>query len=85
MKKNLELKSEYSAQENDRELLIKQLVMQKKENAKIKEEIQFYDNIIQEKDDDEEPVDLDKMETASHAQKMMGARLKSRGTETGSK
>ncbi len=65
--------------------MIKQLVMQKKENAKIKEEIQFYENVIEEKDDEEEPVDLDKMETASHAQRLMGNRAKSRGTETGSK
>ncbi len=50
--------------------------MQKKENAKVKEEIQFYENIIQEKDDEEEPVDLDKMDTASHAKMMRG---KSRG------
>ena len=46
MKKNQELKGEYKAQENDRELLVKQLVMQKKENAKIREEIEFYERII---------------------------------------
>jgi hypothetical protein len=34
-KKNEELKSQYKAQENDRELLVKQLVLQKKENKKI--------------------------------------------------
>lgn len=39
MKKNSELKKEYQNQENDRELLLKQLVMLKKENGKIKEEI----------------------------------------------
>ncbi len=49
MKKNQELKSEYKAQENDRELLVKQLVMQKKENAKIREEIEFYERVIEEK------------------------------------
>lgn len=32
LKKNQELRNEYKAQENDRELLVKQLVMQKKEN-----------------------------------------------------
>ena len=46
MKKNQELKGEYKAQENDRELLVMQLVMQKKENAKIREEIEFYERII---------------------------------------
>jgi len=39
--------------------------MQKKENAKIKEEIEFYERIIEEKD--EEEVDVDRIETASHA------------------
>ena len=69
MKKNQELKGEYKAQENDRELLVKQLVMQKKENAKIREEIEFYERIIQEKgnEDDEEEVDVDRMDTASQA------------------
>lgn len=69
MKKNQELKGEYRAQENDRELLVKQLVMQKKENAKVREEIEFYDRIIQEKgaEDDEEEVDVEKLDTASHA------------------
>ncbi len=51
MKKNQELKSEYKAQENDRELLVKQLVMQKKENAKIREEVEFYERVIEEKED----------------------------------
>jgi hypothetical protein len=38
-KKNRELKTEYKAQVNDRELLVKQLVLQKKENEKSLEEI----------------------------------------------
>lgn len=42
MEKNRELKAEYKAQENDRELLLKQLVLLKKENAKIEEEIDYY-------------------------------------------
>lgn len=43
--------------------------MQKKENAKIREEIEFYERIIQEKgnEDDEEEVDVDRMDTASQA------------------
>lgn len=49
MKKNSELKKEYQNQENDRELLLKQLVMLKKENGKIKEEIDYYGMIIEEK------------------------------------
>lgn len=54
LKKNQELKGEYRAQENDRELLVKQLVMQKKENAKVREEVEYYQKIIEERDDDEE-------------------------------
>lgn len=43
--------------------------MQKKENAKIREEIEFYERIIEEKEvnEDEEEVDVDKIETTSHA------------------
>ena len=52
MKKNSELKKEYQSQENDRELLLKQLVMLKKENGKIKEEIDYYNKIIEEKKED---------------------------------
>jgi hypothetical protein len=40
--------------------------MQKKENAKIKEEIEFYERIIEEKEDDEE-LDVDRIDTQSHA------------------
>lgn len=49
IKKNAELKQEYKTQENDRELLVRQLVMQKKENEKYKGEISEFDQIIQEK------------------------------------
>jgi hypothetical protein len=36
MKKNAELKIEYLSQENDRDLLLKQLIYQKKESLRIK-------------------------------------------------
>lgn len=36
MKKNAELKIEYLSQENDRDLLLKQLIFQKKESQRIK-------------------------------------------------
>ena len=52
MKKNSELKSEYKSQENDRELLLKQLVTLKKENAKFKEETDYYLKVIEEKEDE---------------------------------
>ena len=45
---------------------MKQLVMQKKENSKIKEEIDFYERIIEEKEEEEE-LDVDRIETVSHA------------------
>ncbi|CDW74794.1 UNKNOWN [Stylonychia lemnae] len=78
MKKNQELKHEYKTQEDDRELLVKQLVMQKKENAKIREEIEFYERIIEEKAedvDDEENIDIDKIDTASHAYNGMQSKM----------
>lgn len=36
--------------------------MQKKENAKIKEEIEFYEKIIEEKEEEEE-LDVDRIDT----------------------
>ena len=57
IKKNTELKQQYKTQENDRELLVRQLVMQKKENQKYKEEIDDFKNIIEEKQQDEEQID----------------------------
>ena len=42
------------------------MVKQKKENAKIKEEIDFYERIIEEKED-EEDLDVDRIDTVSHA------------------
>lgn len=56
MKKNSELKKEYENQENDRELLLKQLVMLKKENAKVKEEIDYYSKIVEENKEEEEEI-----------------------------
>ena len=41
--------------------------MQKKENAKIKEEIEFYEKVIEEKEE-EEDLDVDRIDTVSHAQ-----------------
>ena len=38
-KKNSQLKSKFQKQENDREYLVKQLVLQKKENTKVQQEI----------------------------------------------
>jgi len=59
-KKNEELKSQY----NDRELLVKQLVLQKKENEKIIECIKANKAFLlkAENDLDEEDVDLDKLD-----------------------
>ncbi|CAI2367547.1 unnamed protein product [Moneuplotes crassus] len=76
MKKNSELRKEYQNQENDRELLLKQLVMLKKENGKIKEEIDYYDKIIEEKkEDDGEQIDLDRSPSKSSMSKKKGKNL----------
>ena len=55
VKKNSELKKEYRNQENDRELLLKQLVMLKKENGKVKEEVDYYNRIVEEKKEEMNP------------------------------
>lgn len=57
IKRNTELKQQFKAQENDRELLVRNLVMQKKENQKYKDEIEDFKKIIQEKEKDEEQID----------------------------
>ena len=66
LQKNQELRSEFRAQENDRELLVKQLVMQKKENAKVKEDIQLYTRLKAQKveDNGEQLEDIDNFEDA---------------------
>ena len=61
IKKNQELRQEYRAQENERELLVRQLVMQKSENKRYKEEIVEFEQYLAEKKQDEEQIDLDKM------------------------
>lgn len=58
IKKNAEYKQEFKTQENDRELLVRQLVMQKKENQKYKEELEEFAQIIKDKEMDEEQIDL---------------------------
>lgn len=39
MKKNSDLKIQYLSQENDRDLLLKQLIFQKKESQKLRKEL----------------------------------------------
>lgn len=46
IKKNAELKQEFKAQERERELLVRQLVLQKKENQRFDEEIEQFKAII---------------------------------------
>lgn len=41
--------------------------MQKKENAKVREEVDYYQKIIEERNDDEEEVDVDRIDTNSQA------------------
>ena len=44
-------------------MLVKQLVMQKKENAKIREEIDFYERVIEDREEDAgEELDVDRID-----------------------
>ena len=84
LKKNQELRNEYKAQENDRELLVRQLVQHKKENAKIKEQIELYQRLINQKQDEEgleEPLDFDGLDQKEELDKKR-ATLNTRGSST---
>ena len=63
-KKNAQLKSDFKAQENEREMLVKQLVIQKKDNQKIRDEITTLKGTLkdQEAAKKEQEIDLDNME-----------------------
>lgn len=61
IKKNGELRQEFKSQENDRELLVRQLVMQKKENQKYKQEIDEFKRFINSNENKEEQIDLQKL------------------------
>ncbi|CAD8202570.1 unnamed protein product [Paramecium octaurelia] len=56
MQKYKELKVEYQTQERDREMLMKELIIKKKENAILKSQIQQYEKLLNDvqKDDDQE-------------------------------
>lgn len=47
-KKYSELKSEFEIQKNDRDLLLRELLMMKKKNAVLTSQIQHYDKLLQE-------------------------------------
>jgi DNA repair exonuclease SbcCD ATPase subunit len=82
LKKNQELRNEYKAQENDRELLVRQLVQHKKENGKIKEQIELYQRLTQQRQDEEgieEPLDVDGFEEDLAKKR---AQLGTRGSST---
>jgi chromosome segregation ATPase len=61
--KNSELKTQYKEQQIEREKLVKQLVLQKKENQKLQDGIKDFQVVLTkaETERDEEPVDLDKI------------------------
>ena len=46
MKKYSTLKSEYEIQEKDKDLLMKQLLMKKKENAILKSQVEQYEKLL---------------------------------------
>lgn len=76
-KENRELKSEYKAQVNDRELLVKNLVLKKKENEKVREEIAEMENTIEahKREEESEVVDLDKLDNSLKSTANFKARL----------
>ncbi|CAD8056055.1 unnamed protein product [Paramecium sonneborni] len=53
MQKYKELKIQYQTQENDREMLLKELIMKKKKNAILKSQIQQYEKLLNEVQKDE--------------------------------
>lgn len=48
MKKYSSLKSEYEIQEKDKDLLMKELLMKKKENAILKSQVEQYEKLLNE-------------------------------------
>lgn len=46
MKKYSSLKSEYQIQQKDKDLLMKQLLMKKKENAILKSQVEQYEKLL---------------------------------------
>ncbi|CAK88388.1 unnamed protein product (macronuclear) [Paramecium tetraurelia] len=53
MQKYKELKIQYQTQENDREMLLKELIMKKKKNAILKSQIEQYEKLLNEAQKDE--------------------------------
>lgn len=47
-KKYMDLKAQYQTQENDREMLLKELIMKKKKNAILKSQIEQYQKLMNE-------------------------------------
>lgn len=47
-KNNASLKSDFKTQENEREMLVKQLVIQKKENQKLKDDVKSFKQTLKE-------------------------------------
>lgn len=56
------MRQDFKTQENDRELFVRQLVMQKKENQKYKDEIEEFKKLIEAKEMDEEEIDLNNID-----------------------
>lgn len=48
MKKHMELKAQYATQENDREILLREVILKKKKNAILKSQIDQYEKILEE-------------------------------------
>jgi len=46
MKKYMDLKAQYSTQENDREILLREVILKKKKNAILKSQIEQYEKVL---------------------------------------
>ena len=66
-RKNNELRSEYKDQEHKREMLVKQLVLQKRETAKLGKEIEEFNKILKDTQQEQEgeTIELDKIDMAN--------------------
>ena len=55
MKKYMDLKAQYQTQENDREMLLKELIMKKKKIAILTHQLKQYKKLMEDISKDEEP------------------------------
>ncbi|EGR27524.1 hypothetical protein IMG5_194730 [Ichthyophthirius multifiliis] len=67
MKKYMDLKSQYQTQENDREMLLKELIMKKKKYAILKSQLEQYEQLLNEASKEIEHADEDSLKKNSQS------------------